>query len=101
MALLTAPPEAARLVASDVNLWSCSSEKCDLKRVVRGGGRRAAAQGWGRRGMQGTNSWDSVRGDRHEQDCRDIPALHMPHSSTISFCSVESKYTIHHALASW
>lgn len=40
MALLTAPPEAARLAASDVNLRSRSCEKCDLKRVVRDGGGR-------------------------------------------------------------
>lgn len=44
MAPHTAPPEAARLVASDVNLWSCSCEKCDLKRVVRGGGRKAGGR---------------------------------------------------------
>lgn len=51
--------------------------------------------------MQGMNSWDGVTGDRCEQRCcRDIPARHVPDSSTISFCSVESKYIIHCALAS-
>ena len=32
-----------------------------------------------------------ARGDRREQDCRGIPAWHVPDSSTISFYSVESK----------
>lgn len=50
--------------------------------------------------MQGTNSWDGVRGDRCEQCCGDIPAQHVPDSSTISFCSVDSKYIIHCALVS-
>lgn len=50
--------------------------------------------------MQGTNSWDGVRGDRCEQHCGDIPARHVPDSSIISFCSVQSKYIIHCALAS-
>lgn len=50
--------------------------------------------------MQGTNSCDGARGDRCEQDCRDIPARHVPDSSTISFCYVESKYINHCALAS-
>lgn len=50
--------------------------------------------------MQGMNSWDRMRGGRHEQDCRDIPAQHVPDSSTISFCPVESKYITRCALAS-
>lgn len=37
MAPLTAPPQAARLVASDVNLRSCSCEECDLKSGERWG----------------------------------------------------------------
>lgn len=50
--------------------------------------------------MQGMKSWDGMRSDRHEQDCRDIPARHVPNSSAISFYSVKSKYIIHCALAS-